>query len=335
MRRLGLETLEPRIALSGNSPSDFTSGNGISVDQQSTGVAVEAVAMSNAFLSKRAFLSSSQSEQALANRWDWLAQTSWYVPPDYLLAYTVDSQLANPSAITDQTLWNVTQSTGGQIAGESVAMLSSIPVPIKTSFTGIVTPGGQVRIEFVGQNTTTGIGQMRFVQGEWRVEMQMVTGSDSLITHWAYMSRVTPGVSPPEPISPPQSPSRVSDNWRWIDGTHWALEDSSLFDSQPGAGVFQINSFNDGYFWGSGTGSQPFNVLGSVTPEGNLLFLISQDGAQPAVRTGILTQTGPASGTMLLRSYLGQPAIGSAWTIADPTSLNLSTLGWQDLLASS
>jgi hypothetical protein len=178
---------------------------------------------------------------------------------------------------------------------------------------------------------------MRFVQGEWRVEMQMATGNDFLVTHWAYMSEVASGTTPPEPVSPPPNPSLLSDEWRWIEGTDWALTDTALFGSQPGAGVFHIESFRNGYFWGSGTGSQPFNVLGSVTPEGNLLFLISQDGAQPALRTGILAQTAPGSGTMLLRTYEGQPAVGSAWTIADPIAPNIRNVapGVRDFLASS
>ena len=106
--------------------------------------------------------------------------------------------------------------------------------------------------------------------------MQMATGSNSIITHWAYMCQATPGTTPPEPNGPPLNSGFLSNEWRWMEGTDWALTDTELFGSQPGSGVFQIESYRNGYFWGSGSGegNQQFNVLGSVTPEGNLLFLI-------------------------------------------------------------
>jgi hypothetical protein len=322
MRKLRFETLEPRQMLSGGSMSNFLSSNMIPAGQQSS-VSPETDSGTSAGIpSLSDFLSSSASGQTASSRWDWLAQTSWYVPTENLLAYSADLQLADPAPIADQTLWYITQCQGGQFAGESVAKLSLSPVPTQTSFTGVVTPSGQIRMEFAGETTTTGIGQMRFVEGAWRVEMQMATGSDFIVTHWAYMSEVAPNVTPPEPTSPPLNPSLLSDEWRWLEGTRWALADTALFGSNAGAGVFEIQSFRNGYFWGSGTSTQPFNVLGSVTPEGNLLFLVSQDGAQPAARTGILTQTAPSSGTMLLRTYEGQPAVGSAWTIANPSNPN-------------
>src|SRR5262245_25088122 len=57
------------------------------------------------------------SSAAASTRWDWLAQTNWYVPTDNLLAYAVGPDLANPVALADQTLWHMTQSSNGQIAG--------------------------------------------------------------------------------------------------------------------------------------------------------------------------------------------------------------------------
>jgi hypothetical protein len=159
----------------------------------------------------------------------------------------------------------------------------------------------------------TGLGQMRWLQGQWRAEMQMATDSSTIVTHWAYMTQITADVTPPEPTAPPIDPSLMADEWRWLEGTHWAINDSALLGSSTG-GVFQIDSFRNGYFWGSGTGSQPFNLLGSVTPEGNLLLMVSVDGATPTTQTGQLRQTS-SGGTMVLRTYEGQPTAGTAWQI--------------------
>jgi hypothetical protein len=249
------------------------------------------------------------------SRWDWLAGTDWYVPRENLLAYSAPPDLSDPRPISDQTLWHFSQSSGGQIAGNTTVKLSSLPVPTQLTFTGIVTPAGQIRMEFLHSSgtITTGIGQMRFIDGAWQAEMQMATGSSNLITHWAYMAQSTLAVTPPEPGDTTPPGSLRAENWRWLEGTNWALRDSQLFPSGDHAGVFGIDSFDDGYYWGSGTSNEPFNVLGSVTPEGNLLLLISVNGAQPDVRTGVL-----ADGVMLLRTYEGNPAVGIAWLLDSP-----------------
>ena len=191
-------------------------------------------------------------------------------------------------------------------------------------FTGVVTEEGQVRIYF--ENTeVTGIGQMRFSDGAWRVQMQMVTDNSTLITHWAYMSQVTTGVVPREATDPVPPGSLRSDQFHWLVGTDWILSDSQLFGSGSHRGVFGIDAFHNGYFWGSGTGDQPFNVLGSITPEGNVLMAISVNGASPQTRTGMLS-----GDMMVLRTYEDQPAIGSAWLIGGqrgPSSRLMMTSG--------
>jgi hypothetical protein len=139
------------------------------------------------------------------------------------------------------------------------------------------------------------------------------------------MAQQTPGTTPPDPTAPPPDPASVtpapnllSNEWRWLAGTQWAITDTALFGNTT-AGVFTITTYRNGYFWGSGTAGQPFNMLGSVTPEGNLLLAVSQTAGQPAVRTGILEQTS-TGGRMILRTYEGQPAVGTAWTITVPST---------------
>jgi hypothetical protein len=318
-RQLAFETLEPRQVLSGSSLSHFLVVDAASFSQaQASSSPTVSTTVADGTPSLRQFLGSTAKLSA-STRWDWLSQTVWYVPQENLLAYSTSQQLTDPTPIGDQTLWFMNQSSGGQIAGEAVTKLSINPVPTHMSFTGVVTPDGQIRIEFAtGSTPTTGIGQMRFVQGAWRMEMQMATAGEPLVAHWAYMSEQSPGTVPPEPSDLPADPGLLSNEWSWIEGTHWAIVDSALFGTAQ-AGVFQIDAYRNGYFWGSGTSTQPFNVFGSVTPEGNLLLLVSVPNSSAAVRTGTLQQTS-SGGMMTLRTYEGQPAVGSAWTIADPAA---------------
>lgn len=108
-------------------------------------------------------------------------------------------------------------------------------------------------------------------------------------------------------------------------GSKWTLADSRL----PGGPIaqFTITHYNNGYYWGSGTtigpSAQPLNVLGSVTPEGNVLFLISVNGQSPITRSGQLTTAG-TYGQVTLRSYDGNSGTGSMWTLDVPTRANAS-----------
>jgi hypothetical protein len=302
-RPVAFELLESRHLLSGNSSLAHFISSAVAGGAPATGTDIPT---SDSAQPARQPVAST----AASTRWDWLANTTWYVPTENLLAYTTGSDLSDPQPVADQTVWYITQCENGQFAGETVVKLSSNPVPLQMQFTGIVTAGGQIRMEFVqseGAPPTTGIGQMRFVDGAWRVEMQMATGSNSLVTHWAYMSELPSNTNPPDPTDTAPPGSLRSDNWRWLRGTHWSLTDSQLFGDATHVGVFEIDQFHNGYFWGSGTSGQPFSVLGSITPEGNVLLLVSVDGAAPQARTGFLSD-----GTIPLRTYEGNPAIGAA-----------------------
>jgi hypothetical protein len=288
-------------------------------------VASAAVVPSLSTPSMRDFLASTRITSA-ANRWDWLADSVWYVPNANLLAYEMLPNLTNVSPVGDQTLWYITSSSNGQIAGYAVVKLSSSSSDNTLTFTGIVTPGGQIRIEFAtSQAPTTGVGQMRFVNGAWTMQMQMASSSILVVTHWAYMVQKTPGVDPPDPGTQAPDSDSLSANWNWVRGTRWAITDSSLFGSQTKSGVFEIEGYTSGYFWGSGTSSAPFKVFGSITPEGNLLLLVSLDGAPAAGRMGMVQQTSIGA-KMTFRSYGGAPSFGSAVTLSSPIAVSIRSL---------
>jgi hypothetical protein len=303
--RLAFESLESR---------QLFSGNRASVPVMASDIA--ALTGSSASTLPAEVASTPAAAASASTRWDWLADTDWYVPVDNLLAYTCDPDLSDPTPVGDQTLWHIEQSTNGQIAGDAAVKLTTVPIPIQLTFTGVVTKGGQIRIEF--SSGTTGIGQMRFVNGAWTMQMQMVTGTSSILTHWAFMTQGDPDTAP-EPGDPSIDDELFSERWQWLEGTQWAITDKTLFGSKK-AGIFTISEFHSGYFWGSGTsGKKPFNVLGSVTPEGNLLLVVSVNGAQPEARTGMLEKT-PNGGVMTLRTYEGNPAVGFALSIEASTS---------------
>jgi hypothetical protein len=326
--RFAFESLESRHLLSGGSLLTASLASAAALTEPPPAVASEVPSL-------RDYLASSDST-AVAGRWDWLADTIWYVPVENLLAYTLETDLTDATPVADQTLWFINQSDDGQITGEAEVKLSSVPITIDLDFIGEVTASGQIRIEFLsgsGNGPTTGIGQMRFVEGAWRMEMQMATDNNSLLTHWAYMSQKAADVTPAEPTEPLLDDNLLSNEWRWLDGTDWGIVDTALFGG-ANAGVFQIDGYRNGYFWGSGTGTQPFNVFGSVTPEGNVLFLISINGAAAQSRAGQLLGS-PTGATMTLRSYDGTPGLASAWLIHPDSPLPSSTASIRAFLASS
>ena len=124
----------------------------------------------------------------------------------------------------------------------------------------------------------------------------------------ARAQEILPGF--PSLTSGVSSSASVDSIWSWLAGTHWALVDSVLLGSDT-PGVFTIDDYVNGYFWGSGVeGNKSFSVFGSVTPEGNVLILASVDGATSTSQAGFLVSTG-AGGIMTLRSYEGAAEL--AW----------------------
>lgn len=262
-------------------------------------------------------------------QWDWLAGTEWYVPAANLLAYYAsDTDLESTLPVRDQTLWNITTSSNGQFSGNTQATLtigetSSVST---TTVTGVVTPGGQVRMIFTpsgdsaGGPVTVGIGQMRDIAPGGvgtLAEMQMITGASGVyVTHWAYMAQIPDGSFTPPTAADYPPDTLLSTEWAWMDGTSWALSAPAVFGTTDAA-QFSVAAYTNGYFWGSGVapasvGGAAFTLIGSATPEGDVLFNVLVNG----VFTNLAGQiTGDATtGAMALRDYMGTDDFGDAAT---------------------
>ncbi len=282
--------------------------------------------------------------KAQADKWDTMLNGSyWYVPQENLLAYTSSgTSFANPSTAGDQTLWSITSATNGVFSGSSIAYLGLNAVVSSTSASsmqGVVTEGGEIRIVFTSgegatETQTTGIGQMQTSGTTTYMQMQMMTGQSGtgglLVTHWAYMASYNPETFTPE--GPSIDEGLRSQEWLWMKDTTWSLQDDALFGDGE-TGTFYITDYRNGYFWGTGLGpdgsmAESFTQMGSVTPEGTVLFnILLADGTLTSL-TGLIT--GDASdGQMALRNYesavFGSAAYASV--IPEPGTLGLLGLG--------
>ncbi len=113
----------------------------------------------------------------------------------------------------------------------------------------------------------------------------------------------------------PPSPTQVitaditSPQWRWTAGTTWRLTSSAFFGTTA-PGTFKITNYSNGYYWGPGAaplGSEVgnFTVMGSITPEGNVLFSLLADGTPNNLAGQI---TGDASSGIMVPSFRPSPA---------------------------
>lgn len=251
----------------------------------------------------------------VSDRWDALLNDStWYVPAANLLAYRLDADSPElPIPAADQTIWSIPEAEGGRFTGQSVAKIvdtSGAVTRSRASMDGVVTRSGQARIVFTtaAGTTITGIGQVRRVNGEQAMEMQMITGGNgAFTTHWAYMLPLTAGTEAPDPRTD-QGDQRTyrSGGYRWLRGTSWSLTPRNG-DRQQARGRFAITGYRNGYFWGEGTrgrGNRSFQVLGSITPEGNLFFNAIGDGRfQLRISQGGLLTGGRRQASARLRPY--------------------------------
>ena len=256
------------------------------------------------------------------SRWDaLLSNSNWYVPIPGLIAYASSNQSFTtppPTPIGDQTLWALGTATNGVFTGQSQASfyMNGITTNNTTTMQGLVTSGGQIVISFSSDTapTTIGIGQMREIGGVPLMEMQMITGSSLLVTHWAYMTPYNPAVFTPPSPTQVVTADITSPQWRWTAGTTWQVTSSTLFGTST-PGTFKITNYSNGYYWGLGAAPQGsavgnFTVLGSMTPEGNVLFSLLSDGVPNSLSGQI---TGDASsGIMVLHPYAGSGTYGPA-----------------------
>ena len=137
-----------------------------------------------------------------SKRWNWLKNTYWYVETAYLPALSTDVSTQEHQPVSDQTVWRIDGAKDGYIWGKTFVQITGRPKQC-LNLVGSVTPDGNVQIVFLispSQNVdlaikTTGMGRMRRVHGQWKFEMQMTTGTTSLITHWAFMTQCKEGQS--------------------------------------------------------------------------------------------------------------------------------------------
>jgi hypothetical protein len=133
---------------------------------------------------------------------DWLADTYWYVPPENLLALRA-TNAAEPAilSLTDQTVWHITASENGYLAGISATNIGhgwNYMLMV-----GSIAPDGAVKISFsplgaanpddpTTQSMTIGDGTLMVDGDDVAFSMQMTSGTaQSSVTHWAYMLPVT------------------------------------------------------------------------------------------------------------------------------------------------
>ncbi|MFM9181905.1 MAG: hypothetical protein ACKOV8_11800 [Phycisphaerales bacterium] len=184
-------------------------------------------------------------------------------------------------------------------------------------------------------STTIGIGQFREVAGTTAMQMQMISGQAgaAYVTHWAYMLPYDPSTfTPPTPMP---NGDLTSMQWAWTLGTTWTCQSDALF-GPGGVGTFTITNYRNGYFWGTGSGAvgssnESFTHLGSITPEGNVLFNVLADSDSPSLVTlaGQVTG-GPTDGRMVLRSYEfsgSEPAFGPEGFAVVPAPGAIALLG--------
>jgi len=255
---------------------------------------------------------------ASASTWDrLLSDSSWYVPRENLLAYMTSTTSfiePPPLVLWDQTLWSLGDSLDGHFTGSAQATFFVTPefsFSSTTSIVGIATESGQIRMRFTSTSdgsTVIGVGQFREVDGATAMQMQMISGQagSAYTTHWAYMLSYDPKTfTPPDPLP---NGDLISMEWAWTLGTTWNYQSDQLF-GPGGVGSFTITNYRNGYFWGAGTGpdgssNESFTLLGSITPEGNVLFNVLAESDSPTLVTlaGQVTG-GPLDGCMVLRTY--------------------------------
>ncbi|MCP3474411.1 autotransporter outer membrane beta-barrel domain-containing protein [Bradyrhizobium sp. CCGUVB1N3] len=239
--------------------------------------------------------------------WDsTLSNTHWYVPTAQLLAYAApNTGFSNPIPIGDQTLWSLSTATNGSFTGASVAQLKigSALATDTSTIQGFVTTAGQITMLFTptsGGAVTVGLGNMRIINGVTEMEMQMITGDSLLVTHWAYMLPYDPATFTPPPSQ--AVPANSVPQWAWTAGTPWRIVSPTLFGTSA-PGRFVITNYQNGYFWGAGFapagGAASFTLLGSVTPEGNVLFNTLSRGTLTSLYGAA---SGDASGSQMLVS---------------------------------
>jgi hypothetical protein len=119
--------------------------------------------------------------------------TYWYVPTDYLLAYSYNAS-TNPklTAVRDQTIWHFTSANSGYLLGCSFTSTDNGASWSVSTIVGSVTVNNIVSLGFYSDLLTVGTGQLVVSSGQPAFLMQVSAGvGPSGLTHWAYMLPIT------------------------------------------------------------------------------------------------------------------------------------------------
>jgi hypothetical protein len=232
------------------------------------------------------------------------ANPYYYVPQVNTLAFQSSLISFGPLPVGDQTLWNF---TNAYTSNNSTYFTGTATGYINTtngstsSISGTINSSGNVYINFISSSeTNVGVGQFVNVGGVNQFLMQTHSGSAaSYVNHWSYMAptnslnQITLQSESSVATYPTNS---IWNEYSWIAGSEWQYNAASL----QGLGSFAISSYNNGYFIGAGLSENTtaFEILGSVTPTGEILF----------------NYTGPTG------DYLG-----SLWGNIEGTTMNLVT----------
>ncbi|MDJ0836527.1 MAG: hypothetical protein QNK37_08415 [Acidobacteriota bacterium] len=139
------------------------------------------------------------------SKWNWLADTFWYVPEPFLPALQLDPGSGQHQWMVDQTVWHISAYELGYFWG-TIGVLtypessgSSHQTPVGMYLQGSVLPDGRAQITFVPKQdrgasaAVTATGVLTENQVGWGFNMQMSTGSQEILSHWARMLRCYPG----------------------------------------------------------------------------------------------------------------------------------------------
>jgi hypothetical protein len=166
-------------------------------------------ALANIGIGIVAFAVAAQAVAAPVDRWQWLENTYWYVPAEYLLALASSPTLGSPIPVSDQTVYHIVGYASGYFWGPTAVTYmarngSTASGSSCLQLVGSVTPEGQVHLTFTlqpqgnggaaGNPPTVGLGTMTRQKGAWTMENQMSTAAveNVLLTHWAYMYQCKP-----------------------------------------------------------------------------------------------------------------------------------------------
>lgn len=139
-------------------------------------------------------------------QWAWLGAdggTYWYVPTEHLQAIRWQADAPDDAApVADQTVWHIERYERGYFFGPVVARLAGAPTSCQYLI-GSITPDGRVYIAFQAEapggtgdrpppQATIGIGTLLDNDGPV-FRMQMASGQQTMVAHWADMRRCREG----------------------------------------------------------------------------------------------------------------------------------------------